>query len=336
MAALSFACEGRRAAQTIVVRPPQEEDFTTGESPSLQFLPRQEEAPGWRLESDPVVVPGNKLASYLDGEASIFISYGAVDLAAGNYLTTGGNGFATVEIFRFPDFVKAFGAYSVHKKGPRQFINIENEAFASKNSIQLWRGPFYVRIVGSGGTEGPAAMQRLLTAVIAHMPAAPARPAVFNFLPTADRVPNSERYSVDSGFGQPFLGNSFQADFTTANGPVTGLVIPAADKNAAAAMLAAYRMLYVRNGKLLDPIPNLGEENFSAEDKFLGRAVAFRIDRFLIAFNGYTDRQTIVNLADATDQRILGTIRKQLVTTDNIDNSAAASGNLPGWAQRKP
>ncbi len=232
--------------------------------------------------------------------------------------------------------MKAFGAYSVHKKGPRQFINIENEAFASKNSIHLWRGPFYVCIVGSGGTAGPAAMQRLLTTVIAHMPAAPARPAVFNFLPTADRVPNSERYSVDSGFGQPFLGNSFQADFTTASGPVTGLVIPAADKNAATAMLAAYRMLYVRNGKLLDPIPNLGEENFSAEDKFLGRAVAFRIDRFLIAFNGYTDRQTIVNLADATDQRILGTIRKQLVTADNTDNSAAASGNLPGWAQKKP
>ena len=291
--------------------------------------------PGWTLESDPVVVPGNKLASYLDGEASSFMVYGDLDLAAGNYLATGGDGFATVEVFRFPDFVKAFGAYSAHKQGLMQFLNIENEAFLSKNSLHLWRGPFYVRITGSGGSGGPAAMQRLLTAVTTHMPAAPARPAVFNFLPTVGRVPNSERYSADKGFGQPFLGNSFQADFTTAIGPVTGLIIPAANKNAAAAMLAAYRNLYIHNGKLLDPIPNLGEENFSAEDKFLGRAVAFRIDRFLVAFNGYTDRQTIVNLAGATDQRILGTIRKQLVTADNVDNTTAASNNVPpGWASR--
>ncbi len=259
-------------------------------------------------------MPGNKLASYLGGEAATFTRYDDVDLAAGNYLTTGGDGFATVEVFRFPDFVKAFGAYSAHKKGPMQFLNLENEAFASNSSIHLWRGPFYVRVIGSGGTAGPAAMHRLLEAVIARMPAAPAKPAVFNFLPTAGRIPNSERYSAEAGFGQTFLGNSFQADFTTPSGPVAGLVIPAANKSAAAAVLAAYRNLYIRNGKLLDPIPNLGEENFSAEDKFLGRAVAFRIDRFLIAFNGYTDRQTIVNLAVATDQRILGAIRKQLVT----------------------
>jgi hypothetical protein len=77
---------------------------------------------------------------------------------------------------------------------------------------------------------------------------------------------------------------------------------------------------------VLDPIPNLGEENFSAEDKFLGRAVAFRIDRFLIAFNGYTDRQTIVNLASATDQRVLDAIRKQLVKADSVEDGATTNG----------
>lgn len=300
-----------------MAQPPPEENFTTGESPSLQFLPRQQEAPGWRMDEDPKVVPGDKVASYLGNEAGQFARYGDVDVAAGNYVATNGNGFATVEIFRFPDFVKAFGAYSIHKKGPMQFLNIENEAFASKTALHLWRGPFYVRITGTGGDEGPAAMMRLLNTVIARMPAAPAKPAVFNFLPTANRLPNSERYSADSGFGQTFLGNSFQADFQADAGPVTGLVIPAAHRDAAASILAAYRALYIRNGKLLDPIPNLGEENFSAEDKYLGRAVAFRIDRFVVAFNGYIDRQRIVDLAIATDQRILGTIRKQLVTADS-------------------
>ncbi|PYQ35291.1 MAG: hypothetical protein DMF57_03570, partial [Acidobacteria bacterium] len=70
-------------------------------------------------------------------------------------------------------------------------------------------------------------------------------------------------------------------------------------KNAAAKILEAYRRLYVQNGRLLDPIPNMGEDNFTAEDRYLGRAVAFRIDRFVVAFNGYKDRQHLVDLATA-------------------------------------
>ena len=44
--------------------------------------------------------------------------------------------------------------------------------------------------------------------------------------------------------------------------------------------------------------------------------MAFRLDRFVIAFNGYTDRQKLVDLAIATDARILGSIRKQLVAAE--------------------
>lgn len=291
------------------------------------------------MEEDPKVVPGDKLASYLGNEARQFAAYGDLDVAAANYVAADGIGFATVEIFRFPDFVKAFGAYSVHKTGPMQFLNVENEAFASKTAIHLWRGPFYVRVTGTGGSGGPRALSNLLGSVIARMPAAPAKPAVFNFLPAAGRVPNSERYSAEKGFGQPYLGNSFQADFQTDDGTVTGLIIPAANRDAAARILAAYRSLYVHNGKLLDPIPNLGEENFSAEDKFLGRAVTFRIDRFVVAFNGYTDRQRIVDLAIATDQRILGTIRKQLVNADQQADGAGGNATTqsgPAWMQKRP
>src|SRR6185503_1413910 len=102
---------------------------------------------------------------------------------------------------------------------------------------------------------------------------------------------------------------------------IDGLIIPAANKQAAATILTAYRNLYVRNGKLLDPIDNLGEDNFTAEDKYLGRAIAFRIDRFVIAFNGYSDRPKLVQLAAATDNKILGSIRKQLVTAEKNSES---------------
>jgi uncharacterized protein DUF6599 len=210
--------------------------------------------------------------------------------------------------------VKAFGAYSTRKSDNVQYLPISNEAYATAHFISVWRGPFYVRVIG-GGTD-PASLQKLAAFVADRMPAAPAKPAVFGFFPNDSRIQNSDRYNAENGFGQAILANSFQAKFNVTGDNIDGLIIPAANREAAARILNGYRNLYIRNGKLLDPIPNLGEDNFSGEDKYLGRAVTFRIDRFVIAFNGYCDRQKLVDLAVATDQKILGSIRKQLVTAD--------------------
>ena len=335
------ACGGRNANQQAQAAPPAEPEisFTSIDSPSLQFLPRHQEAPGWQLEEDPIVVPGDRVGTYLGPDGANFVRYEVLDVTSGKYSAPGTNAFATVEIFRFPDFVKSFGAYSIRKNGPVQYFPLDNEAFASKHGVHLWRGPFYVRIIGGGAPDGTARMQRLLAFVAERMPPAPSKPAVFNFFPVDVRVPNSERYSAETGFGQTLLGNSFQATFNVLGDPQEGLIIPAANKAAAAKILDAYRQLYVRNGKLLDPIPNLGEDNFTAEDRYLGRAVAFRLDRFVIAFNGYKERQRLVDLAVATDARILGSIRKQLVTADKQAEQAQqpatrSNDNRPAWAQR--
>ncbi|HEX9459073.1 MAG TPA: DUF6599 family protein [Thermoanaerobaculia bacterium] len=303
-----------------IAPPPRNEvNFATIDSPSLQFLPRQQEAQIWRLDEDPIVIPGDHLNTYLGPvEAPRFARYETLDLTIGKYSTLAGNGFATVEIFRFPDFVKAFGAYSQQKSGNLRFLDIPNESFAKAHSVHVWRGPFYVRITGAGERD---AVQRLARFVSDRMPPAPSKPAVFAFLPDGHRVTGSERYSADAAFGQSFLGNSFQATFNVDNDVIEGIVIPAASKQTAENILDQYKGLYLHNGKLLDPIPNLGEDNFTAEDRFLGRVVAFRIDRFIVAFNSFHERQHLLDLATAADQRILGTIRKQLVNADqNAEN----------------
>jgi hypothetical protein len=313
---LLAACGGGANKPQAAAKPPEPVvDFTIIESPSLQFLPRGEEASGWRLEEDPIVVPGERIGTYLGPDGEHFARYEIIDVTAGKYAAAGNPGFAIVEIFRFPDFVKAFGAYSMRKEVVRAYVPVQNEAYVSKFAVHVWRGPFYVRVTG-GAPNAFQALTGLASFVAERMPAAPNKPAVFNFFPTDVRVPNSERYSADKGFGQAILGNSFQASFNIGGDIMEGLIIPATNKATAARILEAYRALYVRNGKLLDPIPNLGEDNFTAEDKFLGRAVAFRIDRFVIAFNGYKDRQKLVDLAVATDTRILGSIRRQLVRAD--------------------
>ena len=269
--------------------------------------------------------------------AAEYDEYELIDITAGKYVALDGAGFATVEIFRFPDFVKAFGAYSMRKEAARRAIEIENEGYVSKYAVHVWRGPFYVRVTG-GARNAFESLTGLAAFVAEKMPPAPGKPAVFNFFPTDTRVPGSERYSAERGFGQVLLGNSFQADFNIGGDIMNGLIIPAANKETAAKILNAYRELYVRNGKLLDPVPNLGEDNFTAEDRYLGRSVAFRLDRFVIAFNGYKERQKLVELAAATDARILGSIRKQLVAADKEAEQTASPSSTagPAWAQERP
>src|SRR6185436_16903232 len=105
---LLAACSGGAKKTAAPPRPAEPEiDFTLIDSPSLQFLPRHEEAQGWRLEEDPMVIPAERIGTYLGPDGAHFLRYEVIDVTAGKYEALDGRGFATVEIFRFPDFVKA-------------------------------------------------------------------------------------------------------------------------------------------------------------------------------------------------------------------------------------
>src|SRR4051794_21942069 len=137
---LAASCGGsaKKAAASAPQAAAPEIDYTLIDSPSLQFLPRHEEAQGWRLEEDPIVVPGENIGTYLGADGQHFTRYEVVDMTAGKYVALDNKGFATVEIFRFPDFVKAFGAYSMRKEAARRFLPIDNEAYVSKFAVHLW------------------------------------------------------------------------------------------------------------------------------------------------------------------------------------------------------
>ncbi|HUF17809.1 MAG TPA: DUF6599 family protein [Thermoanaerobaculia bacterium] len=305
----------------------------------MQFLPRLDEVPGWSLEDDPLVVPAEHLETQIGADAAHFREYEAMDATIGTYGSTSGQGFARVEIFRFPDFVKAFGAYSTRRTANSQPLDIQNEGFIGPRSVHIWRGPFYVRVIGGGDAQAQETLPTLATAVASGMQPAPGKPAVFDFLPVTTRVVNSESFAAEGGFGQPFFANSFTARFTVNNQPIDGLILPAPSRSAAATLLNRYRQFFIANGRVLDPIPNLGEDNFTAEDRFFGRTVAFRLDRFVIAFRGFGDRQALIDQAITTDQRILATIRTQLQRAEQQAREALRRPTgtprpaQPAWAE---
>ncbi|MGA8809205.1 MAG: hypothetical protein WB973_15115, partial [Thermoanaerobaculia bacterium] len=65
-----------------IAPPPRNEvNFAMVDSPSLQFLPRQQEAQIWKLDEDPIVIPGDHLNTYLGPvDAPQFARYETLDL----------------------------------------------------------------------------------------------------------------------------------------------------------------------------------------------------------------------------------------------------------------
>jgi hypothetical protein len=310
----------------------QSSSFEVIDSPAMEYLPRAEEVPGWRLSGDPLVYPGEELRSYIGRQAEQYLEYELQDATIGQYEQAEGEGLATVEIYRFPDFVKAFGAFSSRKSSARKPLALENEAFLGDYAAHVWRGPFYVRVVGSEVPE--EALVGVTRAVVDRMPPAPGIPAVFQFLPTENRLARSERYSPGPVFGQPYLAGGFTAEYRANNQPVEGAIIPAPSKEVATEILDRYRAFFVNNGRLLDRIPNLGEDNLTGEDRYMGRTIAFRLDRFVVVFRSFGPLQDLMPLAIGTDQRILNSIRVQLQAADR---AARAQGLTTGSSQpRRP
>jgi hypothetical protein len=295
----------------------------------MQFLPRRNEIAAWELTDDPLVVPADELDGVIDTDADHFRRFEVLDVTMGTYQHTGGDGGASVEIFRFPDFIKAFGAYTTRRSGMVRPLNIENEGFVARRSLHVWRGPFYIRIFVWGGAELLEPVEQLARAVAERMPRADGKPAAFRFLPDRGRVPNSETYSVEGMLGQPYLSNAFGVSYEFGAETADGMILPAPSRQAAAQIVDQLRNLFVTNGRLLDPIANLGEDNFTAEDRHLGRIVVFRIDRFVVAFRGYGSRALLLNLAIEADQRIINTIRTQLKAAEKAAQAAQRATPAP-------
>ena len=77
--AVLSACSGReapqdqqKAAAASAVATPRKtlESFQSLDSPSMQFLPRLEEVPGWRLENDPLVFPAENLGDRIGTDST--------------------------------------------------------------------------------------------------------------------------------------------------------------------------------------------------------------------------------------------------------------------------
>lgn len=299
VATATSACR-KRSYETSPPRPALREETVSPQVSDLNFLTAELDPPGWAPSNPPRVISSAQIDDYLDLDASHLQSYRLIALSVGQYESPDGKGWATVEIFRFPDNLGAFGAYSTRRTAVRSFLRIGDEAFEGQRGIYIWRGSRYIRIFGVSSANE---LQTLAATVTAPMPGATSKPHTLALLPDSWRVVNSETWRIDTGFDQPYLAPAFTADYAVGGkDKAQGMIMMGESPDVAAKALEQFRELFVRGGKVFDAIPDLGDENFRAEDRTFGRAVVFRRQNYLVAFRGFGGAEGLISLAWQSDQ----------------------------------
>lgn len=257
---------------------------------------------GWHLIGTPTVITSPDLPDHLDRDAAYFRDYGVLDVTS----VTCADLFDTsipVEIFRFASERGAFGAWSGRRlRGTPAVNDLGDGAYLGSFGLHVWSGVYYVRLTGD--PRRTPALVTLASAVTGTAPRAGRLPAALSFLSSTNRIAGSESFRTREVFGQPLFAGSYTAWFRAGNEEFEGLVFEQSGTISTVDALDTYRTLYGVSGRLLDPIAGLGEESFAGEDRLLGTTVAFRRNRWLVAYRGNGSLEPLVAAARESDEAI--------------------------------
>ena len=178
------------------------------------LLPSETSTNGWSMAAEPEFFDAENLWEYINGQAEMYLDYGFVQVMAVDYISRGGTGFLTVEIYLMESPVHAFGIYAAERSSDESFIEIGVQGYIGENNLNFWKGPYYVKLTSFEVLPGLAETLKTLAVQIAGNVSGRYRePELFTCFPEGNRVKMSERFIPKDFMGQPFLKNGYRVDY---------------------------------------------------------------------------------------------------------------------------
>lgn len=238
-------------------------------------LPDATAVPGWSLHGTAREYSPHALYEYIDGAADLYLSYGFVGLATADYVRGSQEHLLTVDLYDMGETINAFGIFTSERPREVTKLDLGNQGYSGDGVIAFWQGRQYVKVLQISGDD-PADAMALARAVSASLPACSGLPKEFANLPTAHRLPDSERYLRQSALGHKFLENVVSAEYRLGK---TGAAMHLAMLASPDKAKQAWRRLWgfeSRTGKYLAPLAGLGDEALVVRDPSLGLLLAVR------------------------------------------------------------
>jgi len=249
-----FVCGGQLGAATDVKK----------------MLPSQSEGSEWRLVGDNYSYLPDTLYNYINGAADLFISYGFVSLAGGEYhRVSDKQGNVTVDIYDMGCTLNAFGVFQSKRDPEVKSLTIGAGAFGTEKYVFFYKGRLYVEIqayVLSSTTSD--VVMKMAQHVDRSIGGDAAPPSELRYLPDDNRVVGSEMYITGGILGHGFLDRGLLCDYTIGGETVKAFVGFFSSGALAVKALDHYKSYLDKSGETWQVIDGLGEKGFASQEPY--------------------------------------------------------------------
>ncbi len=244
---------------------------------------------GWEKKEAPKRFGPNELFEHINGAADGFLEFNFQELTVQNYEDKDQK-WVTVEVYRHDSPLSAFGVYSQEKPVPGNYLPVGAQGYYDDGGVlNFIKGSTYVKLNASGlGSRTREVLLRFAEAMVKVLEGESRLPELLGAFPAQDRVPQSERFTLNNVLGYASLRSGFSCEYKVGDQAYRVWIL-AGDARLLGSMLAKYC-----EAQGLKEVPRTGAQ-VVVQDKFNG-PLTLRIlpDRVFMVQGGQAPGQAVL------------------------------------------
>jgi len=248
------------------------------------FFPPDGISKGWKRTSPIQFFTEENLYEHIDGAAESFFAYQFQLCGATTYEPEqGGEDFITVDIYDMKTPLNAYGMYRSELYPDAKFVDIGAEGYADASSINFWKDKYYVKLLATREDESFLAANTVIAQAIADsIYGRYSVPYLAQLLPKESITENSEKFVLDNVLGHEFLRNGVAARYQIGGQDKQFVLLDCKTEEESRDTFSTFKHYEEKSGKNVAAVEELGDECFSAQDKYYQRIIAVRMNKFII------------------------------------------------------
>jgi len=232
----------------------------------------------WARQAPPQAYGQDNLWEYIDGAASLFVSYHFATMATATYKAEGVRGVLTVDLYQLPDDLHAYGLYARERAPDVTLEKLGAQGYVTGPACRFVKGRYYAKLALAPPPKEPREHLLLVARDLSsRLTGSDDIPAVLSVFPMHRQMPNTAVFVAADLLGQSALGSGFLVDYDLGlEDPSRVFLHLDATEDGARHAFDKFREFAARRGKDLQPLPGLGDEAFTCDQPYYGPTIVVR------------------------------------------------------------
>jgi len=229
--------------------------------------------PGWTQQGDARSFGPDNLFDYMNGNAEGYLLYRFAQMKG--ITCASGDTRLNIDISEFEDPEFAYGMFTSTRdpRLPTEKIGVNGQVTPRKGFFT--KDKYYVEIAANPEKDHSATLRVFLSVIEKSIQGRTTLPDAFGWFPAEDLVPDSIRLVPESVLGLRLLKSGYVAQYQAGK----GILVRESSPDAAAQVFAKLKARFSQ----ASPAP-IGDEAFTANDKYLNGVCMFRKGAFIGGF----------------------------------------------------